>query len=187
MKDRIPQMDMDALRRPEFRHRETRDILGVTDNVLQLWNKRGFVPSRIQQPEGQKTDRGNGRWYSIADIVYLRLFQLLIPYLGQGYAAIVAANCVGAVVGARQLMWFAEEDDEISQLDPGAYLVIVSKDGRYRAELVAPTKQDPGLEEWSRTRGPDVAEVAVVINMFRVARSLFNRIAEQKEKRKGIA
>jgi len=184
MKSEIARLDLQRrLDQPEFPNREACAILGVTNDVLQIWNRRGLIPSaKLADGPG----RGAGRKYSEAELIYLMLVKLLIKHVGQVQCAAIAATSVPIIVGQAWMMLFSETDEDLPQTDGGVFLAIYQRDGGFGADVLA-ANGAPGfsrrlgsVEDWLRSTGHDDV---IILNAFSIARRLYGRIAAARADR----
>ncbi|MGE5644153.1 MAG: MerR family transcriptional regulator [Acidobacteriota bacterium] len=133
-------MRIDAvLRQPEFGLRETAGIIGTSPEALKAWCKRSLVPLPLK-PVGT----GHRRRYSAWDLLVLRIQRLVLPYVGQRQAPLIAADCARVLV---EQYWPQTTGGEF----PGALLVISRRQFDYGVDLVAPDQLATFLGESALT------------------------------------
>lgn len=117
----IPQLDLTRTEIPQYSHQDVCEILGLSSNVLQLLNKRGFArpvsvsgaqPSVTREAPSRSGKRGKGRRYSISDLTYLGLFQIMSRYVDHKDAAETARISVPDVLQT----WFTSGRKDDSYL-----------------------------------------------------------------------
>lgn len=113
-----------ALRQPEFGFAEALRIIGIPASTLKTWHARGLVPLPLE-PVGT----GRRRRYSASDVLVLHIQRLVLPYVGQRQAPLVAADCGRILVN---LYWPLTSGGEF----PAAFLLVSRRERDYGVDLV---------------------------------------------------
>lgn len=115
-----------VLRQPEFGFAEALRIIGIPASTLKTWHARGLVPLPLE-PVGT----GRRRRYSASDVLVLHIQRLVLPYVGQRQAPVIAGDCGRILL---EHYWPQTTGGEF----PGALLVVSRRQRDYGVDLVPP-------------------------------------------------